>query len=256
MNTDTIIISISSVIIGSFIAWIITRYYFLRNRNIRTLTPYKNFVAKVFSDIDPELKKELKIKYKGTEVYNFYQVQFTIINTGNRSFYNFIKPLTLIIPNNGKILDIKILHIHPKGREITFNIGLSKNFISYNIPLLNSGEYFVTKLLIEGDVNPSKDFVFKITAEDLPPEILSVEPLISIDFRKGKVQTIIILGIMLGISASIIIAKSFTEISPILNVFITVLLVIIGFFIVFIIIVLFLVRTKEKYSEILKKFSY
>jgi hypothetical protein len=54
------------------------------------LTPYKNFISRVFSYIDPELKKDLKIKYKDIDVDNFYQVQFTIINTGNRSLNNFI----------------------------------------------------------------------------------------------------------------------------------------------------------------------
>ena len=94
MDTTYIIITISSIICGAIITWIITRYYYLRNRNIRSLTPYKNFVAKVFSDIDPSLKKDLKIKYKGIDVDNFYQVQFTIINTGNRSINNFMGVFT------------------------------------------------------------------------------------------------------------------------------------------------------------------
>lgn len=90
MDTAGAIITISSIISGAIITWIITRYYYLRNRNIRSLTPYKNFISRVFSYIDPELKKDLKIKYKDIDVDNFYQVQFTIINTGNRSLNNFI----------------------------------------------------------------------------------------------------------------------------------------------------------------------
>jgi len=253
MYTDTIIITALGVIISSVITWIITRYYYLRNRNIRTLTPYKNFIAKVFSDIDPELKKELKIKYKGTEVDNFYQVQFTIINTGNRSLNNFIKPLTLIIPNNGEILDVKILHIHPKGREITFNIRPGKNFISYNIPLLNSGEYFVTKLLIKGDVESDKDFIFKVSAEDLPPEILSIKPLILP--KKGKVETIITMVIMVIFFTCIIISILFFKMFRLLNIFLIIMACIIAVFIVFIIFTLILSRSNKKYSEILKRFS-
>ena len=90
MDTTDAIITISSIISGAIITWIITRYYYLRNSNIRSLTPYKNFISRVFSCIDPELKKDLKIKYKDIDVDNFYQVQFTIINTGNRSLNNFI----------------------------------------------------------------------------------------------------------------------------------------------------------------------
>ena len=253
MGIDAIIITISSIIIGAIIAWIIARFYYLRSRNIRSITPYVNYISKVFSDIDPELKKDLKIKYKGTEVDNFYQVQFTIINTGNRSLNNFIKPLTLIIPNNGEILDVKILHIHPKGREITFNIRPGKNFISYNIPLLNSGEYFVTKLLIKGDVESDKDFIFKVSAEDLPPEILSAKPLILP--KKGKVETIITMVIMVIIFTSIIISLSFLKKFGLLNIFLIIMACIIAVFIVFNVLILIFSRSKDKYSEILKKFS-
>jgi len=254
MGTDTIIITISSVIISAVIAWIIARFYYLRSRNVRAITPYVNYILKVFSDIDPELKKDLKIKYKGTKVDNFYQVQFTIINTGNRPLNNFIRPLSLIIPNNGEILDVKILHIHPKGREITFNIRPGKNFISYNIPLLNSGEYFVTKLLIKGDVESDKDFIFKVSAEDLPPEILSVNPLILLT-KKGKVETIITMVIMVIIFISIIISLSFLKNFGLLNIFLIIIACIIVLFIVFIISILIFSRSKDKYSEILKKFS-
>jgi len=253
MGIDVIIITIPSIIIGAIISWIIARFYYLRGRNIRSITPYVNYILKVFSDIDPELKKDLKIKYKGTNVDNFYQVQFTIINTGNRSLNNFIKPLTLIIPNDGEILDVKILHIHPKGREITFDIRPGKNFISYNIPLLNSDEYFVTKLLIKGDVESDKDFIFNVSAEDLPPEILSVTPLILP--RKGRVETIITMVIMLIIFTSIIIGLSFLKNFGLLNIFLIVMTCIIALFIVFLISILILSRSKDKYSEILKKFS-
>jgi len=255
MDTTDAIITISSIIIGAIITWIITRYFYLRNRNIRSLTPYKNFIARVFSDIDPSLKKDLKIKYKGIDVDNFYQVQFTIINTGNRSLNNFIKPLTLFTPNNGEILDVKILYIYPEGREITFDIGPKGNFISYNIPLLNSGEYFVTKLLVKGDVETSKDFVFKVTAEDLPPDILSSEPPIMYKFRKGEFISTIVL--MLAILIGIIIFKTFSDISFTLNIILTIMSVIIFIYIGFTIFTWFYLRlrSKKKYIDILKKFS-
>jgi len=254
MDISTII-TILGIVFSAIIAWIITRYYYLRNRNIRSLTPYKNFIARVFSDIDPELKKDLKIKYKGIDVDNFYQVQFTIINTGNRSLNNFIKPLTLNIPNNGEILDAKILYIYPEGREITFNIGPKGNFINYNIPLLNSGEYFVTKLLVKGDVETNQDFVFKATAEDLPPDILSINP--PIVLKSGKVETIITMVIMITGLIALIISKAFLEIGPVANVFATVMMIIITIFIGFIVFTLiwFKLYPKKKYIEILKKFS-
>jgi len=256
MDTTYIIITISGIIIGAIITWIITRYYYLRNRNIRSLIPYKNFIARVFSDIDPELKKDLKIKYKGINVDNFYQVQFTIINTGNRSLNNFIKPLTLIIPNNGEILDAKILYICPEGREITLNIGPRGNFISYNIPLLNSGEYFVTKLLIKGDVEPNQDFVFKVTAEDLPPDILSGEPPIVYEIiQPGKLITNIV--ILLVFFSLLIIARTLLNYGFAFNIICTIFIVLIVICIGFAIFALIYIRPrlKVKYREILKKFS-
>src|SRR5690606_10876324 len=109
-----------------------------------------------------------------------------------------IKPLTLEIPNNAEVLDTNLIHIEPSGREINLQTLKSTTFnsVEFKFPLLNSGEYFVVKLLVKGEAPKPETkkteyesetiisvdyfefgrynlFKFRITVDDLPPEIIS-----------------------------------------------------------------------------------
>lgn len=69
-------------------------------------------------------------------------------------------------------MDASILHVAPEGREV--RIVQSQTSVAFTFPLLNAGEFFITKLLLQGRARP-KDFKFSITDDELPPMLDAVE---------------------------------------------------------------------------------
>ena len=122
--------------------------------------------------------------------------------------------------------------------------------------MLNSWEYFVTKLLIKGDVEASKDFVFKVTAEDLPSEILSVGPLMP-PIMYGLMTKSLIINIVYTLACLITlgIICLFVDFSSTYIIIEIVLFVMLVIFVGFNIFTWIYLRLKKKYREALKKFS-
>lgn len=142
---------------------------------MKELTPFIQMRSNILSHIDEKVKTDLKIKYKDVEVNNLQQLQFLIVNTGEKSIKGIINPLTLCLPDNTKIMDYSVVYIHPEGRDITTKLSVEENKLEFNFNLLNKDEFFIVKLLVKG--TPSrKELLFTIEAEDLPPK-LSVKPL-------------------------------------------------------------------------------
>lgn len=185
------------LVFGGLVTFIISKYFYRKGIKSKSLSTFIQFITEILSDIDPEVEKKLKVSYNKQEVDKLYQIQYVIANTGDIPIRDIIEPLTLIIPNNGQLLDVNIVYKEPEGRNISYNIGtdeMGNDFVSFNFPLLNSGEYFITKLLIKGEP-PSSDeslndkeqkftslyseydiyekFEFKITVDDLPPKLIS-----------------------------------------------------------------------------------
>ena len=79
-----------------------------------------------------------------------------------------ISPLTLHVPEGSQILDASILYIHPKGREVSISVKESNAI--FNFALLNSDEFFIAKILLEGEPK-EQDFKFSISVDDLPPTL-------------------------------------------------------------------------------------
>ena len=170
---------------GVLITCIVTHYYYKKGMKKKSLTPFLDFHLELFSDIDKNLKKDLKIKYKNVLIDNFFQVQFIIVNTGNEAIYDCIKPLRLSIPNNLEILDAKIVYTDPKGREVGCKKD-RKNSVEFRFPLLNGKEYFITRILIKGEIKNNEIeniFNFNITAPNLPDNLKILRPL---PYNKSK----------------------------------------------------------------------
>lgn len=187
---ETFIGTIAGIIIGGLITVWASRYFYKKSLKSKTLSCFVQYVSEILTDIDPDVKNNLEVDFKGQKVESLYQVQFVIANTGDIPIRDIINPLNLKIPNEGIILDANLLHIDPKGREINLDIADSNDSISFDFPLLNSGEYFISKLLIKGepprheikegeenrrliDYGSYDLFDFTITADELPPEIAS-----------------------------------------------------------------------------------
>lgn len=163
-------LSIGSLIVGVVASVWVSNYYFKRTIN-KSLTPYLQFLSSLFDGVDPSVRESLKISYKGTAVNELLEVQFLIANTGERPIRDVITPLSLVIPSGCSLLDASILHVAPEGREV--RIVQSQTSVAFAFPLLNAGEFFITKLLLQGRAK-SKDFKFSITDDDLPPTLDAV----------------------------------------------------------------------------------
>ena len=197
-NMEPFLGTISGILFGGLISFLVSRFYYKKSIKTKTLSCYVQYVSEILTDIDPEVKQKLEIDYDGQKVESLYQAQFIIANTGDFPIRDVIRPLTLQIPNQAEVLDANIIHIEPTGREINIQTIKSTdvNLVEFIFPLLNSGDYFVVKLLVKGNAprpetkkkdveNENLDsinffefrrynlFKFKITVDDLPPEIIS-----------------------------------------------------------------------------------
>ncbi len=169
---DVLILTIVSIVAGVIGTLFVSKYYFHRT-TAKSLTPYLQFYISLFKEVDEEVRKELKIEYQGIPVTELFEIQYIIANTGEKSIRDLIEPLSLEIPNDCIVLDASVLYIHPEGRKVdavVIKTSDGREKINFIFKLLNRDDYFVIKILIKG--NPeTKDFHFKITADDLPPEL-------------------------------------------------------------------------------------
>lgn len=183
---NDLIVSLASLIIGVVASVWVSRYYFKRTTD-KSLTPYLQFMSSLFDGVDPSVRDSLKIDYKGTPVTELLDVQFLVANTGERPIRDILAPLTLSIPQNCSLLDASILHVAPEGREVA--IRQTPQSVEFRFPLLNTGEFFITKLLLQGKAK-LKDFQFTVTVDDLPPILSAVRmpPELIEDERKRKFE--------------------------------------------------------------------
>lgn len=170
MEISGFVISLFSLLVGVAATVLVSRYYFNRSTD-KSLTPYLDFGSQLLSGIDPEVKKDLSIKYQDVEVDDLLQIQYLVANTGEKPIRDIIQPLSLTIPDEGVILDASLLHIHPEGRNVELNVDENKRQVQFLFPLLNKGEFFIVKLLIKGSPN-KKDIEFTISVDDLPPKLV------------------------------------------------------------------------------------
>src|SRR6476620_7191576 len=150
---DTLLGTLAGILFGGLISYFISKFYYKKTIKIKTLSCYVQYISEFLTDIDEDVKKKLEIDYEGQKVNSIYQVQFIIANTGDFPIRDIIRPLILKIPNQAEVLDANIIHIEPTGREVVLKTikNPNENIVEFQFPLLNSGEYFVTKLLVKGE---------------------------------------------------------------------------------------------------------
>lgn len=196
MDTMNIIFTFGGLVIGSIVTFLVSRHFFKKGIKEKSFTPFVQFTSTLFSELDPELQKNLKVNYKNQEIENITQTQFVIANTGDVPIRDIIKPLQLTLPKENKILGVNIVYTKPKEREVEYKIieTDNSNTIEFIIPLLNAKEYFVVKIIIQDVLkNPEKDknkkYLFSITADDLPPK-LTIKNFPSSHYEKGEEKEI------------------------------------------------------------------
>ncbi|MBI1228236.1 MAG: hypothetical protein GC192_23585 [Bacteroidetes bacterium] len=183
MEAVSLVLAIGGIIIGALASYLASRHFFKKGVKEKLLTPYLQFTSKLFSELEPDLKENLIVRYKNHKVENITQAQFLIANDGDIPIRDIIEPLKLTLPKENKIFSANLIHVEPEGREIQCTIieNEEKNIIQFNLPLLNSGEYFIVKIVIQDSIPmPQKNedesqkkelFNFSITADDLPPNL-------------------------------------------------------------------------------------
>lgn len=146
-------------------------YYFKKSVK-KSLTPYLQFLSYPFRGIDSEVKKELNVTFRDNPVENLLELQFVIANTGDKAIRDIIEPLRLDVPEGCELLDATLLHVSPEERKVGIQISQDRRQIFYDFPLLNSDEFFITKILLNGSAQDA-DFRFHITVDELPPVLIA-----------------------------------------------------------------------------------
>ena len=164
---DNFLTALVSIIIGVIATIWVSHHYFRRSKR-KSLTPYIQFSTSIFRGVDPSVRDALKIEYKGVQINDLFEIQFLIANTGERPIRDVIRPLTLYVPEGSQILDASILYIYPKGREVA--ISVKESNVIFDFTLLNSDEFFIAKILLEGEPK-EQDYKFSISVDDLPPTL-------------------------------------------------------------------------------------
>jgi hypothetical protein len=158
------LVSLLFGIVGSIV---VSRYYF-RESFKKSLTPYIQYYSSPFRDIDPEVKKSIAINYVGNPIDNLFEVHFLIANTGDKAIRDVIEPLTLLFPGDCILLDASIAHRHPEGTSVEVKRSEDSKKLSFPFKLLNSGDFFIVKILLDGSPK-LQDLAFSIVVDELPP---------------------------------------------------------------------------------------
>lgn len=160
------------IVIGIIATVIVSHYYFRRSINKR-LSIYALMSNRVFSGIDASVRSHLKFLFHDDEISELQQIELIVANDGERAISNCIQPLRFQLPESIKILDASILHRSPKELDVSMIQGNSEaigHFLEFDFPLLNKGDFFLVKLLVDGRL-PIREMQFQIQADDLPRTI-------------------------------------------------------------------------------------
>lgn len=171
---NDLILSLGSLFIGIVSSVWVSAYYFRRSLK-KSLIPYIQYYSSPFKDLDVDVRSALKVTYQQESVEDLFEIQFLIANTGDKAIRDVIEPLALNIPEQCTLLDASIIHKQPNELKIDLIADKEINRVTINFPLLNSGDFFILKLLLNG--TPKSDaWQFSIVVDELPP-ILKTERL-------------------------------------------------------------------------------
>jgi len=167
-------IAIVSLLVGGALSGA-TTWYFFRKSVSKRLSVHIQFASPVLSGVDdPEVRKALEIRYRGTEIEDLFQLQFVVANEGQRAIRDLLDPLSLTLPKAAKLLEARVLHVEPKGREVSIGpveLADGRTKVEFRFKLLNRREFFFVKMLVNGKLDVGA-LRFSIAVDDLPPIIV------------------------------------------------------------------------------------
>ncbi len=166
---NDLVVSLGSLIVGVVATVWVSAYYFRRSLT-KSLTPYVQFSSKPFQGISADVRKALQVTYAGVQVEDLYEVQFVIANTGDKAIRDLIEPLSLAVPEKSTLLDASVLHAEPVELKTTLKVPEDRRSISVDFPLLNKGDFFVLKVLLNG-APKLEELKFSILVDELPRQL-------------------------------------------------------------------------------------
>lgn len=164
---NDLLLSIVSLVIGIVASVWVSAYYFRKSLR-KSLTPYIQYYASPFSGMDPDVKKALQVTYHGIPVEDLFEIQFLIANTGDKAIRDVIEPLALTVPDGCTLLDASIIHRDPNELRVELVVPEDKRKLTVDFPLLNSQDFFILKLLLNGSPK-TEELNFSIVVDELPP---------------------------------------------------------------------------------------
>jgi uncharacterized membrane protein YidH (DUF202 family) len=173
VKMNDFLISLVSLLVG-IIASVWASAYYFRKSVRKSLTPYIQFYSSPFIGVADDVKKTLQIFYNGVPVDELFEIQFVIQNTGDKAICNLMEPLSFKVPDNCKLLDAFLLYRDPLELKINLDIQADRTSFAIDFRLLNSRDYFVLKILLDGA--PEVDELrFSILVDELPPTLNVVQ---------------------------------------------------------------------------------
>jgi len=169
--------TVIGIVIGIAATIIVSRYYFKRSIN-KSIAVYLTLNSRIFAGIEPSVREQLKFYFSDAEVRDVSQIEFIIANDGERALRDFIQPLSVELPAGVEILDASILYRKPE--QLIAEVEQTRSAagraeLSFRFPLLNQGDFFLVKLLLNGRLK-YPDLEFHILADDLP-RVIQPKPL-------------------------------------------------------------------------------
>jgi len=166
---NDLVISLGSLIVGIVASVWVSAYYFRRSLT-KSLTPYVQFTSKPLQGISADVRKALQVTYAGVPVEDFYEVQFLVANTGDKAIRDLIEPLSLAVPEKCTLLNASVVHAEPTGLKTLLTIPEDRRSISIDFPLLNKGDFFVLKVLLNG-APKLEELKFSILVDELQRQL-------------------------------------------------------------------------------------
>lgn len=161
------------LVVASILATYLITRHFTKKSIEKKLSVYVDYATSLFGDVDPEVRENLRITYQGHEVERLSHIRFVVVNDGERSIKSYVEPLTLILPEESRVLTVSILETNPPDLDVEADLTLGEDGeerISFDFSLLNRNDWFVVNLLVRGEVD-REDLEFRIRAEDVPTKI-------------------------------------------------------------------------------------
>ena len=210
--------TIVGIIIGVAATVLVAQYYFRKTIN-KQISVFVTLSSRVFAGLEPQVRSKLEFHYSGKEITELQQIDMIIANNGDRAIRDCIEPLALHFKKKTTILDASIIHRDPSDLQVTIVPGERDNLpvVRCEFPLLNTGEFFLLKLLVDGYIS-RKDIECKILADDLPRSFSAkLLPMAAVTEPKRKVEwTGVILGsvFLLGVASGSLILWNYYNVKP------------------------------------------